>query len=230
MTTPETSHGFNLTKKEGLNTLYIGNDGAEQNFIILLDNPDSFSVEWKTSFSIDEFLTHACALADQIKSLHPHCRPMGTGNPISETTIEASDVEGENAASDNITMDSSYSGFDYNNVYIGTKEGSAELIFEPTDWPLTRQALQKAINENPEDINDVFEIVDNSFIRINTEFCTLIIGGKNPKTFTFWSHVPAIDIIAQSYRETALKPCLETELRETLNILTSPQFAQFLQG
>lgn len=230
MATPETPHGFNLTKKDGLNTLYIGNDGAEQNFIILLDNPDSFSVEWKTSFTIDEFLTHACAMADKIKTLRPGCRPMDTGNPISVTSLDACEVNDENTGINNLTVDSSYSGFDYNNVYIGTKVGSAEIVFEPADWPLTRQALQKAMYGNPSAINDIFEIVNDSFIRINTEFCTIMIGGRTPKTFTVWSHVPAIDIIAQSYRETALKPCLETELRDTLNILTSPRFAQFLQG
>lgn len=225
----ESENTFHLVKKDEAYYRYIGKRGNRADFGISVGNhPDSFSVSWRTALTLDEFLKHACTLIDALYKLNPVYRPTDTNNPITVVSVSSKQADEEGVIRGRIRAAGSYSGFDYNNVQInsGNPPEYAELTFDKLGWPLNRRDIDKAIELGLGGV-DRFQVTYSHFIRINAEFCTAIFNGE-PGLFTYWSHVPAIEALTRTYEATTIYPGVTEQFRDAVNVLVSPDFAQYL--
>ncbi len=223
MLSPENRNGFTLTKKETAQAVnYLGKKDGKTNFHLNLDHIDSFSMGWQTSLTIEDFLAQACSLADKVALLDPECRPMETEQEVTIVKMRVDATKG--VATGRISAAPSYSGFNYNTINIGSPKGYTELTFDEAGWPITKMSLQKVIDAD----GHHFELDDRCFIRINAEFCTIMFNGEQPLVFSFWSHVPAIEALTDSFSRTSTQPELTDQFRDATNILASPRFAPYL--
>lgn len=227
----ESEKTFHLVKKDDAYYRYIGKRGDRADFGISVGNhPDSFSISWGTALTSDEFLKHACMLIDAVSKLNPVNRPTDTNDPITVVSLSSEQADEEGVIRGRIRGVGSYSGFDYNNVQIngGSPHEYAELTFDKLGWPLNRRDIDKAIELGLGGA-DRFQVTDSHFVRINAEFCTVIFNGRS-KLFTYWSHVPAIEALTRTYEATTIYPGVTEQFRDAVNILVSPDFAQYLSG
>ena len=159
-------------------------------------------------------------------------RPTGTADSITVLSIPLQDVR-DGPISGSVHTEGSYSGFGYNNIQVGFM--IPEFTFDEFKWPLTRESILKACrkvgkNWYDEPFNDEM-VNDNSFIRINSEFCTIFLNGETYygyRDFGYWSHIPAISQLMEAFEETSTMPHLAEKFAEVTNLLTSPRFAQYL--
>lgn len=223
---------YQLVKYEGDNSYYnyVGRRGDKVDFGVAVDrHPDSFSVAWKTTLTVNEFLEHACRLIDEVAALKPSYRPTDTDNPIIVVSLSISDADTDGVIKGRVRSVGSYSAEDYNNIQLnlGNPPGYAKLRLDQLNWPINSRDIDKAIELGLGGV-DRFQVTDRHFVRVNGEFCSVLFNGVEPGLFTYWSHVPAIDALTGTYEATTVSPGVSEQFRDAVNILVGPSFAQYL--
>lgn len=207
--------------------IYHIKEGNDLKLIVNLDFSDSFAISWGTDVTIDDFLKQASQLIDRMAKQKYKYRPMETGEGTAIASIPIPD--GDESAAGVLTVDPSYSNFGYNNVEMIPWPTSKGVPFDKLVWPLR---IEDIVMVGIEETGIPIETPTNPdavFIRINAEFCTILLDSFEPKLhrpIAYWSHIPAIGDINRMYQETASKPIPEDIFRNVARELIPSGFQQ----
>lgn len=210
---------------------------------IILDYPDSFSLVWPTNISIDDFFKQTSLLIDKLTEKKHINRPLETGP--TETIIPSPLSGTEEQTETTFILPPSYSSFGYNNVRLRSKtdnispEDRHRFIkddyydytpFDKLRWPLQFSNIVQTDLHEPSVPPNFPTSADELFARVNAEFCTLfhIPPGHNSllgnREIMYWSHIADIDLIYDTYKETASDPIPEKIFKNALVELIPAHF------
>lgn len=173
--------------------------------------PDAFAVSWPTRLASVEFVHVSAAFLQGLSLTDFAERP-----PTSETgTVTLT-------AGQRAIVPATYSGQGKNNIYVSGHDNRYPECYIPFE-DLANNQLSDGVTK-PDFLMTKsgykIKLGRDRFIRINAEYCSLIFGNEEFRSFTYWSHlVPDIDMFFELFDQTTRRKIPKEPFGDILSIL-----------